>query len=264
MLPIQPKKCCCNQSGTQAKNVVDDAGQTMSAPFDLTILYLLQMADSALPIGSQSHSFGLETLVSDGTLDAGRLECFLHGYLTEVGAMDGLFCRAGYEVSQETRAQAFQDNWLAVNQRCAAIRAARESRGASAALGKRLLGLAANLISDARVHQAIEITRQNSTEVYHAPVFGFMAGIMALGEEPAVLAFLQQSIGGLLAATQKLMPVGQSQIVNVLWRLKPAIAAAAAASQGSDWQTSLVSSFAPGLDIGSMRHSTLPVRLFIS
>ena len=56
-----------------------------SIPFppseELAYLRLLHLADSAVPIGSLAHSFGLETLVSTEMLAAGDLPNFLHGYL---------------------------------------------------------------------------------------------------------------------------------------------------------------------------------------
>jgi hypothetical protein len=72
-------------------------GNEMDDPHSLFgWLDLFQLADSALPVGSQSHSFGLETLIADGTLSAGSLASFLPDYLHEVGAMEAAFWRGAY------------------------------------------------------------------------------------------------------------------------------------------------------------------------
>src|SRR5687767_6322345 len=99
---------------------------------DLALLNLLQFADSALPIGSQSHSFGLETLIAEEWLTLDQLEAFLHDYLFEIGALDGLFCRAAYTLAAQADPAHFEIDWHALNDRLSALRPARESRTASA------------------------------------------------------------------------------------------------------------------------------------
>ena len=56
----------------------------------------MQLADSALPIGSAAHSFGLETLIAENHLDARGLADFLRDYLAETGVVEAVFCRAAH------------------------------------------------------------------------------------------------------------------------------------------------------------------------
>jgi len=71
-----------------------------------------------------------------------------------------------------------------------------------------------------------------------------------------VMAYLQQSIAGLVSSCQRLMPLGQAAASRILWNLKPGIARASLSEEAS--------CFSPYLELASMRHGSLESRLFIS
>ena len=104
-------------------------------------LRLQQFADSALPIGGAAHSFGIESLVDAGLLDANGLGSFLAGYIEETGALEAAYCAASCELGGA--AEPDLSKWLGWNMELAARKLARESRDASAAMGRRFLELAA-------------------------------------------------------------------------------------------------------------------------
>jgi urease accessory protein len=102
--------------------------------------------------------------------------------------------------------------------------------------------------------------------MYYSPAFGLVGGILGVDETATVLAFLQQSLLGLVSAFQRLLPLGQSQASQISWHLKPVLLTVAQDSldAASSDDIAQIVNFTPMVDNGSMRHPTLTTRLFIS
>ncbi len=211
------------------------------------LLKLLQLADSALPVGALSHSFGLETLIEEGHLFVGGIFGFLTNLLSEGLLLEAVFCRAAHHRAQ--RGETVED----LNAHLSALKLARESREASLALGRRFSAFIAALEPD------LAMCPQS---VHFVLAFGYAGGSLGLGVDETVAAFLQQSVSTTISVCQRLLRLGQLEAGQINWDVKPLIAQTIA--QSSAMAVNEVSSFAHLPELASMRHPLLPTRLFVS
>ena len=178
-------------------------------------------------------------LAEEGCLCAETAEAFFRDYLAEAGVLEASFVR---------RAWRGEDARLLDDEFCAR-RVARESREAAQKLGRRFSQLMRALWGADAV-----------ADSFSYPIaFGMAGARLGIEEQAIVAAYLRQSIAGLISACQRLMPLGQVGASCMIWNLKPAIAAAARASENRE-----VGCFTPLPEVASMRHGSLETRLFIS
>ena len=231
----------------------------------LSVLQILQLADSALPVGSMAHSLGLEALVFDEDIEPGvqscpaSLELYLEDSLSESLLFDAVLCREAHTRALRDAPGVLNDDDTVfdLNQSASALRVARESRDASLTLGRRFAALAAAL------HPGPALSRlAGLPELHHSVAFGYTLGTLAIDPDLTVSAFLHQTVLNMISAAQRLLPLGQIQASRIAWDLKPAIVEAVNQSRSLSFST--VCSFAHLPDLASMRHSCLPTRLFIS
>jgi urease accessory protein len=225
--------------------------------FCVELLRIFQLADSALPIGSLSHSFGLEAMIFDEDLDSSvggapaSLRVYIEDALSESMLVDAVFCRAAHGRAL------IPVPALDLNQQLSAIRFGRETREASLALGRRF----ASLVNQLHPTDAFA-TLATLEELHHCVAFGYVFGILGIDDDLTVSAFLHQSVLNTISAAQRLLPLGQVQANRIAWDLKPAIQKAVKTTRETAFST--VSAFAHLPELASMRHAFLPTRLFIS
>lgn len=231
------------------------------------LLSLLQFSDGLFPSGSYAHSFGLEAYASDTLIrDAKGVERFLLAYLQgSVAPTDVIAAIASRKAALFERAAAMEQ-CLIIDRCLDAMKPASELRDASRQMGRQVLRVSANLGERLALHgltaELFRAVETGDTPGHHAMAFGVVGAAAGWRETEMAYAYLYSTCAALVAASLRLLPLGQLAGQRILAALAPSIASLADQAEGQNMAD--IWSFAPGIEIASMRHATLDARLFRS
>jgi urease accessory protein len=223
-------------------------------------LSLLQFTDGLFPAGAYAHSFGLEYSVQSGDIqDAAGVEAFLRAYLEGcAGPSDAvaLLC------ARRTAANENLASCVALDEMLDAVKVPSELRDASRQMGRQTLRVATHLPCHPLLEEFGKAVADEITPGHHAIVFGMIGGILGWDALEMTGAYLYSTSAALVGAALRLLPLGQLAGQRIVWNVRPLIATLAEEAQDKNEQD--IWSFAPALEIASMRHALLDARLFRS
>lgn len=221
---------------------------------------LLQSADSFYPTGSYAHSYGLEGLVSQGTIhDRSTLRQFL--LMSVLPSLE----RSELPLVAHAWTAFGTEDWQTIETLSvlsSALKTARETRSASENIGRQRAELVATLYPNSVAAKYTECVATRSWP-YAAPISAALeARIYGAPIEAALVAHAYSTVTSTVAAAMKLLRIGQvggQTLITELMQGLPAIVEKAQTIPQSE-----IGWFNPWLDIASARHETADARMFIS
>ncbi len=223
-------------------------------------LTALQMGDSFFPSGAFAHSSGLETFAADGLVaDKQGLVRFIESCLIGlIARSDLLFVRLSHAAAAEDRL----DEVIRLDCLIHAMKCPAELRAASMQMGRQVLTVMGRLCRSSLTGQLRERLEVRDLNGHHAVMFGAVCGSAGITDRDAMLTYLYSAVSSLVSAGVRLIPIGHGDGQAAIHELIPLIARLT--SKAERLGEADIASFAPAIEVRSMRHEHLHTRLFKS
>lgn len=226
---------------------------------DTDELEAFRLADSFLPVGTFTVSYGLEQFIQSERIESAEdLESLLRTYLERlVGPGELVALRAAHAAASDGDVSGV----CTADRRLNAATLAAELRKSATHSGERLLRLQLDVRDDEVLSAYADRVPENTPGTY-AAVLGTATAREGVPERRACLLHCHAFITGLLGAAQRLMSLGHTKGQRILTDLAPSIRTAVDTS--ADRALNEITSFAPLVDVLSAEHERAERRLFVS
>ena len=224
------------------------------------LLGLIQSADTFYPTGAYAHSYGLEGLVESGVVrDRETLrEFLLKMVLPQLHQVEITLATHAWEALG-------REDWDLLGEICilsSALKAPRELREASEAMGRQRATLVQNLQEHPLAQKFNQLAKAHDWPCCLAVATALEARVHGAPVTAVWAAVLYAAIAGVISSAMKLLRLGQngaqtllSEMLTLGSEISPTVAHRPLSEIG--W-------FNPWMDIASARHETAFARLFIS
>lgn len=225
------------------------------------LLTLLQINDSMFPIGSFTHSYGLETyvtnrMVRDNDTAAKYAETMLKH---SVFYNDAAFLNQAWNICSTRKVWKKLED---LDHLATALKAPMEIRQASNKLAIRFLKLALELQSFAFCRKYLHAIQEGAVNGHYAIAFGMYTQLCGIEREDALRAFYYNTLNGIVTNCAKSVPISQTVSQKILFQLKDTIEDLV--KKQNSLEEDKIGLCCIGQEIRCMQHEKLYTRIYIS
>lgn len=225
-----------------------------------SLIEILHITDPTLPIGSFSHSNGLETYVQQNLVKCmSSAQDFVESMLrNNYKYNDGLAVKLAYDFTLENNLEEL----LKLDNESHALKAPREVREGSQKLGTRLIKIYGQLLDDPFLNEINDLIIEGKMEGHYAVIYGIITALLKIDHEKAICAFLYNAAVGIITNAVKLVPLGQTDGQQIIYNVQGLIEDLTLEIMELERDMHGVCNAA--LDIKCMQHEHLYSRLYMS
>lgn len=225
----------------------------------MTLLAVLHLCDTLFPVGSFAYSDGLESATASGTVrDAAGLRAWMDLCLDEaIGRSEGPTVLMAWAACRDRN----WDELVRVDREATALRPSSAARGASRAMGLRLVTTWQALYPQIWLGSVVTLAREGAIGPAWPVAFACACAASGVDRRSTLEAFAYNRLAATVSAAMRLMPIGHSDAHRLLAEALQRVPATVDAMLARD---ASAESFAPAMEMAAMTQQYLHSRLFRS
>ncbi|KGE12311.1 urease accessory protein UreF [Sphingobacterium deserti] len=225
------------------------------------LLTLLQINDSVFPIGSFTHSYGLETYIHKRIVhDVESTRSYAETMLKHnVYYNDAAFFLRAWEICS---GKFSMRKLIELDTLVSSLKSPYEIREASRKLAIRFLKVVESFKSIRRGKAYLEAIQTGEAGGHYAIAFAMYAQYQQISFEDALSAFYYNTLNGIVTNCAKLVPISQTEGQKILFSMQDLIKDLV--STQKDMEESMLGNCCIAQDLRCMQHEKLYTRIYIS